>query len=82
MMNKEELVQVHTLMVHIKDYFEKRGKGDFSKYNSLQICPAHVHKHKNEHKDAIFTLGKEIVCTMRKEQPLYYLSDSLLELLI
>ena len=63
-MNKEELIQLHALMVLVKDFLEQRGKGDFSKYYSLQISPIHVHRHKYEHKDAIFTLGKEILSTM------------------
>ena len=60
-MNKEELIHMHTLMVLIKNYLEQRGKGDFSKYNSLHIGPTYVHKSKYEHKNAIFTLGKEIL---------------------
>ena len=60
-MNKEELIQIHTLMVLMKDFFEKRGKGEFPKYYSLRISPIHLHKHKNEHKNAIFTLGKEVI---------------------
>lgn len=75
MMNKEELIHIHTLMVHMKDYLEKRGKGEFSKYYSLKINPTHVHRHKDEHKTAIFTLGKEILCTIQEERPLEFLSD-------
>ena len=63
-MNKEELIQLHTLMVLMKDFLEQRGKGEFSKYNSLQISPLHVHRHKYEHKNAIFILGKEILSAM------------------
>ena len=60
-MNKEELIQLHTFMVLVKDYLEQRGKGEFSKYNSLHINPTHVHRNKYEHKNAIFVLGKEIL---------------------
>lgn len=63
-MNKEELIQLHTLMVLIKDFFEQRGKGEFSKYYSLQISPVHIHRNKYEHKNAIFILDKEILSTM------------------
>lgn len=63
-MNKEELIQLHTLMVLVKDFLEKRGQGEFSKYNSLNISPTHIHRNKYEHKNAIFILGKEIVSSI------------------
>lgn len=63
-MNKEELIQLHTLMVLMKEFLEKTGKGEFSKYNSLHISPVHVHRNKHEHKNAIFILGKEILSTI------------------
>jgi len=63
-MNKEELIQIHTLMVLVKEFLEQRGKGEFSKYNSLQISPMHIHRNKYEHKNAIFILGKEILSTI------------------
>ena len=66
-MNKEELIHIHTLMVLVKDFFEKRGKGEFSKYYSLQISPIHVHRHKDEHKNAIFVLGKEILSVINAD---------------
>ena len=69
-MNKEELIHMHTFMVLMKDFFEKKGKGEFSKYYSLQISPLHVHRHKNEHKNAIFTLGKEILSAIRDDDDL------------
>ncbi len=61
-MNKEELIQLHTLMVHIKDFLENNGKGDFdfSEYYDLEISPLHIHRNKNDHKNAVFILGKEI----------------------
>ena len=34
--------------------------GSFNEYNELGVLPHHVHKSKNAHKRAIFTLGKEI----------------------
>ena len=80
-MNKEELIHIHTLMVLIKDFFEKKGKGEFSKYYSLQISPVHVHKHKSEHKNAIFTLGKEILSTIYdcSNMTIYDCSNNILE---
>ncbi len=63
-MNKEELIQLHTLMVQMKDFLERKGKGEFPQYNSLNMNPAHVHKHKSEHKNAIIILSKEISTTL------------------
>src|SRR5665647_1195123 len=31
------------------------------RYNSLEISPVHIHKDKKAHKDALLTLGDEIV---------------------
>ena len=60
-MNKE-LIQIHTLMVLVKEFLEQRGKGEFSKYNSLKINP--IHRNKYEHKNVIFILDKEILSTI------------------
>lgn len=63
-MQKEELIQMHTLLVQIKNELEKqlgnRVNGSFKEYEELGVLPHHVHKSKNAHKRAIFTLGKEI----------------------
>ncbi|MDJ1422473.1 MAG: UPF0058 family protein [Candidatus Methanoperedens sp.] len=67
-MHKEELIQIHTLMVQMKKFFEQSGKGEFSQYYSLQISPIHVHRSKAEHKHAIFILGKEIASIMAHDE--------------
>ncbi len=67
-MHKEELIQLHTLMVQMKKFFEESGLGDFSQYQSLQISPLHVHRSKAEHKHAIFVLGKEIATVMCRDE--------------
>jgi len=66
--HKEELIQLHTLMVQMKTFFEGSGKGEFSQYQSLQISPIHVHRSKSEHKHAIFVLGKEIASVMAHDE--------------
>lgn len=69
-MNNEELIQLHTLMVLMKDFLEKTGiVGEFSKYNSLHISPMHIHRNKYEHKNAIFILGKDILSNMKMDNP-------------
>ena len=61
-MQKEELIQLHTLFVQIKNELERQMElnGAFKEYEQLGVLPHHVHKSKNAHKKAIFILGKEI----------------------
>jgi len=61
-MQKEELIQLHTLFVQIKEEIEKKlnVNGAFKEYEELGVLPHHIHKSKNAHKKAIFILGKEI----------------------
>ncbi len=66
--HKEELIQLHTLMVQMKKFFEENGAGEFSQYQNLGISPIHVHRSKAEHKHAIFVLGKEIATIMAHDE--------------
>lgn len=66
--HKEELIQLHALMVQVKKFFEENGKGEFSQYHSLNISPMHVHRSKAEHKHAIFILGKEIASIVAHDE--------------
>ena len=60
---KEELLHLHMLMYHIRIYFEgiTRNEIKTERYNSLGISPLHLHKDRKAHKDALLTLGDEIV---------------------
>ena len=51
------------LMIHIKKYYEGVSNEEIEtdRYNSLEISPVHIHKDKKAHKDALLTLGDEIV---------------------
>ena len=62
-MQKEELLHLHMLLVHVKKYYESIKNEDVltSNYNELKISPVHIHKNKVCHKEAILTLGKELV---------------------
>lgn len=62
-MQKDELIQMHTLLCQIKNHLQTTGvaEGDsFREYERLGISPVHVHRSKGEHKRAIFLLGKEL----------------------
>jgi hypothetical protein len=60
---KEELLHLHMLMVHIKKYYEgiTNEEIETERYTALEISPVHIHKDKKAHKEALLTLGEEIV---------------------
>lgn len=62
-MQKDELIQMHTLLCQIKNHLQQTGVApgeSFREYENLGISPVHVHRSKGEHKRAIFLLGKEL----------------------
>jgi hypothetical protein len=68
---KEELLHLHMLMVHIKKYYENITNDEIptERYDALEISPVHIHKNKRCHKDAILALGDEIVTHVKLQQP-------------
>ncbi|MEA1985787.1 MAG: UPF0058 family protein [Euryarchaeota archaeon] len=68
-MQKDELIQLHTLMSQIKTYMEAQGvHNDFTEYHSLAISPMHIHRSKTEHKHAIFVLGNDLASIMSDDE--------------
>lgn len=69
-MQKEELLHLHMLMVHIKKFYETTtGESvDASRYVGLEVSPVHIHKNKKSHKEALLVLGEEIVGSMRDQR--------------
>ena len=66
-MKKAELINLHMLMVQVKNYFEEQGLYcEFTKYQDLKISPFQVHRSKDEHKQAIFALGRELASMTTK----------------
>lgn len=67
---KEELLHLHMLMVHIKKFYETTtGESvDTSRYVGLEVSPVHIHKNKKSHKEALLILGEEIVGSMRDQR--------------
>jgi hypothetical protein len=59
------------LMIHIRKYYEGVTGEEIStkRYASLEISPVHIHKNKKCHKDAILTLGDEIVSHLKSRTP-------------
>ena len=62
-MQKEELLHLHMLMIHIKKYYENITNEEIpsERYTSMEISPVHIHKDKKAHRDALLTLGNEII---------------------
>jgi|SRR5512135_2823664 hypothetical protein len=67
---KEELLHLHMLMVHIKKFYETTtGESiDTTRYVGLEVSPVHIHKNKKSHKEALLILGEEIVGCMRDQR--------------
>jgi hypothetical protein len=70
---KEELLHLHMLLVHIKKYYEGTTGEEVptDQYNALHISPVHIHKNKISHKKAILTLGGEVVQHIRSHHNPY-----------
>jgi len=77
---KEELLHLHMLMIHIKKYYEGITSEEIptTRYNSLTISPVHIHKDKKAHKEALLVLGDEIVTHLHGHKPpvVSYSSDA------
>ena len=66
---KEELLHLHCLMIHIKTYLENSTSEEIhsERYTSLGTTTSHLHKDKKSHKDALLTLGDEIVTHIHRQ---------------
>ncbi|MGM0372368.1 MAG: UPF0058 family protein [Halobacteriota archaeon] len=70
-MHKDELLELHEEMVHIKDRFagfEEINAEHFEPYEELDVDPSHVHKSKSEHKHAVFVLGNALASAMSEDE--------------
>ncbi len=56
----------------MKNNYEKMGyQKEFDDYYDLYITPMHVHKSKDEHEKAIFTLSSKLSLIVAEENALY-----------
>ncbi|NPE30626.1 UPF0058 family protein [Methanococcoides sp. SA1] len=68
-MQKDELIQLHTLLAQIKRHLESQSSDyDFSEYRSLSISPVHIHRSKADHKHAIFVLGNHLASIISDDE--------------
>lgn len=69
---KQDLIRVHADLVKMKNNYEKMGyQKAFDDYYDLYITPLHVHKSKDEHERAIFTLSSKLSLIAAEENALY-----------
>ncbi|WP_132060176.1 UPF0058 family protein [Halorussus amylolyticus] len=61
-MQKTELVYLHSLFRLLKRHLEREGAidGAFEEYESLGVRPAHAHKPKARHREAVLLLASGI----------------------
>jgi hypothetical protein len=56
----------------MKNNYEKMGyQKEFEEYYDLYITPMHVHKSKDEHEKAIFTLSSKLSMIVAEENAIY-----------
>ncbi|MBN1167271.1 MAG: UPF0058 family protein [Methanospirillaceae archaeon] len=69
-MQKEELLHLHMLFIHVKKYYETitHEEIETSRYNDLKISPVHIHKNKRSHKEALLVLSEEITDHIRQNR--------------
>jgi len=81
LMQKEDLIYLHTVLARVKMHMESQGvKADFSKYDELHINPVHIHRNKTDHERAIFLLSESIVQAIgRRECPKRILENGIRE---
>ncbi|MDR2944734.1 MAG: UPF0058 family protein [Methanosarcinales archaeon] len=69
---KQDLIRVHADLVKMKNNYEKMGyQKEFEDYYDLYITPMHVHKSKDEHEKAIFTLSSKLSLIVAEENAIY-----------
>ncbi|MBN2603841.1 MAG: UPF0058 family protein [Candidatus Thermoplasmatota archaeon] len=63
-MQKDELIQLHTFLLHLRTHLETLVDNGtsiaFESYEQLDVTPYQVYKSKREHKLAVFKLSKGI----------------------
>jgi hypothetical protein len=63
-MHKDELIQLHTLLWQIRNHLDDGITDNFKEYEEFGVIPAHIHKSKSQHKQAVFLLGKCLALAM------------------
>lgn len=63
-MRKQELIHLHGLLKETATYLEEEYRDtvdiDYDTYDSLDVRPTSIHRSKDDHKEALYTLSKAI----------------------
>lgn len=61
-MQKTELLHLHSLFAELKRHLEREGAidGPLEPYESMDVRPAHAHKSKGRHREAVMALASGI----------------------
>jgi hypothetical protein len=63
-LQKDEVIQLHTFLVHIKMYLkyldENNDPSVFTDYDHLDVAPQNVYRSKKDHEHAVFVLTRGI----------------------
>jgi hypothetical protein len=69
---KDELIQIHTFLFHVRTYLENiaemRDPLVFSDYDHLGVAPQNVNKSKEDHEHAVLELSKGLVNLLQGQQ--------------
>ncbi|MDY0266647.1 MAG: UPF0058 family protein [Methanimicrococcus sp.] len=69
---KQELIRVHADLVKMKRNYEMMGyQKEFDAYDNMYITPLHIHKSKDEHEKAIFSLSSALSLIVAEENAIY-----------
>lgn len=69
-MKKQELIHLHSLMTLTQAHYESKAdtRVENKHYAAVNTRPTSIHKKKDEHKDAVFALIKDITSQMETEE--------------
>jgi hypothetical protein len=73
-MNKEEIIQLHLFLLHLRNLIEPlhQNPNSYQSYEEHGIYPQHVNKSKKLHKQAVFELSKGIAESLSNEKSLFF----------
>ncbi|MDV0447802.1 hypothetical protein MsAg5_17170 [Methanosarcinaceae archaeon Ag5] len=72
---KNELLQIHADLSRLKKLYERYGYvPEFNEYYELEISPLHVHRSKEDHKQAIFALSNALSIVAEEQNEAYTFS--------
>lgn len=59
-MNKDQLLHLHGLLGEVRKEVDERDNLSTPEYDKIETGPMSLHKSKNDHKTAVFTLASDL----------------------